>query len=163
MTFDEQHGWVERGTHGVHSGAVVRDLTTEMHTLHKMHLRAAQDGYWWPEMPRAMRAERLEELIRHHENMSEMLRAALRQSPVKRTAEEYITHKLALLAPYIAILRAGDEKRRRRVYAGFDVGQGSTTAMTTYAVEGDTLRIVHAAMLPVRAQTVNVTMTIGGE
>lgn len=124
MTFDEQHGWVERGTRGVHSGAVVRDLTTEMHTLHKMHLRAAQDGYWWPEMPRAMRAERLEELIRHHENMSEMLRAALRQSPVKRTAEEYITHKLALLAPYIAILRAGDEKRRRRVYAGFDVGQG---------------------------------------
>lgn len=118
MTFDEQHGWVERGTRGVHSGAVVRDLTAEMHTLHKMHLRAAQGGYWWPEMPRAMRAERLEELTRHHENMSEMLHAALRQSPVKRTAAEYTTHKLALIAPYIAILRAGDEKRQRDIAEG---------------------------------------------
>lgn len=30
-------------------------------------------------------------------------------------------------------------------------------------VEGDTLRIVHTATMPLPAQIVNVTMTIGGE
>jgi hypothetical protein len=114
MNFDEQHGWVERGTRGVHSGAVVRDLYFEIDALYRLHLRASREGYWWPEMPRAMRAQRLEELTRHHENMSEMLHAALRQSPAKRTAEEYVTHKLALLAPYIAVLRAGEVKRAAR-------------------------------------------------
>ena len=53
--------------------------------------------------------------------------------------------------------------RDAHFYAGFDVGQDSTTVMTTYAVEGDTLRIVHNVQLPVRAQSVDVRMTIGGE
>ena len=58
---------------------------------------------------------------------------------------------------------AKDARRERDQYlAGFDVGQGGTTTFTTYAVEGDTLRIVHSVQLPVRAQTINVNVTVGG-
>lgn len=122
MTFDEQHGWVERGTRGVHSGAVVRDLTAEMNTLHQMHLRASNEGYWWPEMPRAMRAERLEELVSHFERISvEYGIYALQtedREQAKLMARRAVYAKLALLAPYIAILRSGDKKRQRDIAEG---------------------------------------------
>lgn len=64
---------------------------------------------------------------------------------------------------------AGDVVRRalarggERHVVGFDVGQGSATAFTTYAVDGDTLHIVQAVTIPTRAQTVTVRATIGGE
>ncbi len=44
MTFDEQHGWVERGTPGVHSGAVVRDVEAECQALARLAYRADSFG-----------------------------------------------------------------------------------------------------------------------
>ena len=44
MTFDEQHGWVERGAPGVHSSAVVRDVEAELRALARLAFRADRLG-----------------------------------------------------------------------------------------------------------------------
>ena len=118
MTFDEQHGWVERGTRGVHSGAVVRDVEAEIALLDKLSRESYHDGYWWPGMPRPMRATNLERALHHHASQRVSLWLARRQVPDAYTrrlaASGCTTHKLALLAPYIAVLRAGEAKRAAR-------------------------------------------------
>lgn len=122
MTFDEQHGWVERGTPGVHSGAVVRDLEAEIALLDKLSRESYHDGYWWPSLPRPMRATNLGASLRHHASQREGLWLVLRQVPDAYTrrlaASGYTTHKLALLAPYITVLRAGEVKRAARAVRG---------------------------------------------
>lgn len=122
MTYDEQHGWVERGTRGVHSGAVVRDVGAEIALLDKLSRESYHDGYWWPQMPRAQRMQQLEQSLLYHVGACSDLIPMRRQAwplHISRDASAgYITHKLALLAPYIAILRAGDEKRQRDIAEG---------------------------------------------
>ena len=39
MTFDEQHGWVERGTRGHHASAQGVDVDAEVAALDRMHAR----------------------------------------------------------------------------------------------------------------------------
>jgi hypothetical protein len=123
MTFDEQHGWVERGTRGVHSGAVVRDVGAEIALLDKLSRESYHDGYWWPGTPRAMRARLLEMSLQYHANQRDGLREAQRRTSHdtltrRLAASGYVIHKLALLAPYIAVLRAGEAKRAARAARG---------------------------------------------
>jgi hypothetical protein len=81
--------------------------------------------------------QQLEQSLLYHAGVCADLLPMRRQAwppHISRDASAgYTTHKLALLAPYIAILRAGDEKRQR------DIAEGRG------------------------AQTMDVTMTIGGE
>lgn len=115
MTFDEQHGWVERGTRGVHSGAVVRDVEAEIALLDKLSRESYHDGYWWPNMPRAQRMEQLEASLTYHAEVCDGLGVMDADSWVFYAGQVgYVTHKLALLAPYIAVLRAGEAKRAAR-------------------------------------------------
>lgn len=125
MEFDPEYGLVERGTAGHRASAQVVDVAAEIAALRELAAQSYHDGYWWPEMPRAMRARRLEELNQHHVDQRDGLRDALRQllrtahhHSTRLAARGHVTHKLAILAPYIAILRAGDEKRATRPAQG---------------------------------------------
>lgn len=147
MNFDEQHGWVECGTRGHRASAQGVDVDAEVAALDRIHAHPIHDASyvkwrrreveWWGSTVSELRA----------------LADARPARPARRADRN---------GPEIT--RAIQRRAlRARVYAGFDVGQDGATAFTTYAVEGDTLRIVHTARMPLPAQTVNVTMTIGGE
>lgn len=182
MTYDELHGWVERGTAGVHSGAVVRDLGAEVESLRKLSVQALHDGYWWQDTPRRLRAQRLDELMRHHADMHETLHSMLldlfrteseERDVMRGTVRDYTMHKLATLAPYIAILRAGDAKRQRDLAEGrSEIIPWHSEAVrrtdpaptfTTYAVDGDVLKINHNVQMPLLAQNINIRATIKGD
>lgn len=137
MTYDEMFGWVERGTRGHHASAQGVDVDAEIAALDRIHARPPTLDPKW------LRSE-LAFGTTAREAMAQGARNQARQIQWTRESRA-------------AVLRDA------QFYAGFDVGQGSATVMATYAVEGDTLRIVQTARLPVPAQTVNVTMTIGDE
>lgn len=147
MDFDPQHGLVERGTRGHHASAQGVDVDAEIAALDRIHAHPTHDASYvkW----------RRREVEWWGSTVSELRALADARPPRPARPADRNNPEIAR-----AIQR---RSLRARVYAGFDVGQGSTTAMTTYRVEGDTLRIVHTAMVPARVQTVNVTMTIGGE
>lgn len=163
MTYDEQHGWVERGTPGVHGGAVVRDVDAEIDTLRKFAAQSYHDGYWWPDMPREMRARRLEELNRHHAEQRDGLHLAHRQLvrdahpyAARLAASGHVTHKLALLAPYCAVIRAGEAKRQ--------AGRDEQAAWQDE--RGGVMRVRMDVVVPARVETINVTVNLtadGGE
>lgn len=85
-------------------------------------------------------------------------------------AEIRAMHRIISRPPYDMDLAArryaqvwvfGETARHVR---GCDVVQGvSRQGATMYAVEGDTLHIVHNVHLPSPAQTISVNVTIGGE
>lgn len=137
MDFDPQHGPVERGTRGHHASAQGVDVDAEVAALDRIHARPSTLDPQW------LRSE-LAFGTTAQEAMAQGARNRARQIQWARESRA-------------AVLRVA------QTYAGFDVGQDSATAMTTYAVEGDTLSIVHTARMPTPAQIVDVTMTIGGE
>lgn len=145
QTFDPQYGLVEYGTPGVHGGAVVVDLDAEIKVLRKLAAQSYQDGYWWPRMPRAMRFQRVEESNRHHVDQLEVMRAVQMHSlgghyaSGRSASRSVVTHKLALLAPYVEVIRAGELKRRLR------------TPPTRFIV---------SAMLPARVEQINITVNL---
>jgi hypothetical protein len=140
MTYDEQHGPVERGTAGHRASAEVADVAAEVAALDRIHAAPPTIDPTW---------------LRSELAFGTTPREAMAQGAINRARNLEVARRHAAAAR--------DAIRNARLYAGFDVGQGGGTAMTTYRVDGDTLRIVQAVTLPVRAQTVNVTLTIGGE
>ena len=126
MIYDEQHGWVERGTPGVHSGAVVRDVDLEASLLRRFASRAKlSENYWMTPLDNALgglqRAERLAEQERHHRALADVdmsyAREAIREGDTagaRHYAKKCLERKLAMRAPWIAVLYAGDLKRAVR-------------------------------------------------
>lgn len=135
MEFDPQHGLVERGTRGHHASAQGVDVDAEIAALDRIHARPPTLDPKW---------------LRSELAFGTTAREAMAQGARNRARQIQWTRE-----SMAAVLRDA------HFQVGFDVGQDGATAMTTYAVEGDTLRIVHNVQLPARAQTVNVTMTIG--
>lgn len=137
MEFDPEYGMVERGTAGHRASAQVVDVAAEIAALDRiMASPPTLDPDW----------------LRSELAFGTTAREAMAQGARNRARQIQWTRESRA-----AVLREA------RLYAGFDVGQDGATVMTTYRVEGDTLRIVHTAMLPARVQTMDVTMTIGGE
>lgn len=135
MTFDEQHGWVELGTPGVHGGAVVRDLDAEVAALERMMSHPVM-GLGW----------------------------ATRQLPFGVTPGEMLRYKQAHGVHATGVVpRPAQQNDRIIARARVRHGRRHGRVSTTYTVEGGTVRIIHNVQLPAPAQAVNVTMTIGGE
>jgi hypothetical protein len=125
MTFDEQHGWIERGTPGFHSGAVVRDVDLELSLLRCFATRAKlSEGYWmtsFDALGGLQRAERLAEQERHHRALADVdmgyALEAIREGDAagaRHYAKKCLERKLAMHAPWIVVLYAGDLKRAVR-------------------------------------------------
>lgn len=140
MEFDPQHGPVERGTAGYRASAEVADVAAEVAALDRIHAAPPTVDPKW---------------LRSELAFGTTPREAMAQGAINRARD-------------LAVRRRHDDEvreaiRAARLYAGFDVGQGDATTMTTYRVDGDTLHIVQSVTLPARAQTVTVNATIGVE
>lgn len=115
--WDDGLGFVDRGTFGVHGGAVVLDLDMEISWLRRFSRNAQREAYWWPAR-RTQRIGRLDELVPHFEsvraNSCEFASEAINNGDKRQArahARDAVCAKLALPAPYVAILRAGEAKR----------------------------------------------------
>lgn len=118
--WDEQMGWVDRGTKGVHSGAQVRDLQREVKIYESfaIHSRHVGRGFEWRGLRGRERAREVHSHLVFYASMfpNDRLTAieALRDEHMESAAyyaRKAVWRRLALLAPYIPILRAGDAKR----------------------------------------------------
>ena len=159
MEFDPQHGPVERGTAGHRASAEVADVAAEVAALEDFALMTRLH------MEYDVLAASCQERHDHH---LWLLARTEAKGDKRFHAFHAVRLKLAMLTPYVTMMRATAahreaQQQRRALYAGFDVGQGDATTMTTYRVDGDTLHIVQSVTLPARAQTVTVNATIGVE
>ncbi len=115
MEFDLQYGWVERGTRGVHGGAVVQDVAREVAWLE--YLADDVDFYSWHVPGREVQveeivAQRLEEADTDR-NMARgfMSNARAGARTYSRAAVEL---RLSTMTPYIATLRASEAHIERQ-------------------------------------------------
>lgn len=145
MIYDDQHGWVDRGTKGVRGGAVVRDVWAERFALDLMmrhahssalggwrelderlmrdHLAARQDGR---RRPRVMRYEEWCEVQQaQHSDVGERINSLglhfLRRGDIHRARREMARSchaRLASLAPCYAVVADGRRKRIERALGG---------------------------------------------
>ena len=111
MTFDEQHGWVERGTRGVHSGAVVRDVGAEIKCMEGLAIGARLH----------MEYDVLDASCQERHDHHLWLMARTESRGDKRWhASHAVRLKLAMLTPYVAMMRAtaahreAQQQRRHR-------------------------------------------------
>lgn len=158
MTFDEQHGWVELGTPGVHGGAVVRDLDAEVAALERMRERGHLDSYGWWGYTSAERYERFDDMMRWYvgqiEVDTEYARESIREGDpdgLRHFAAQLVTYELALLAPYVVIIRAGEAKRAANMDRWRPTPGGPRARRA---------RLNVAAMLPARVETINLTVNL---
>ena len=121
MEFDERLGWIDRGTPGVRGGAQVRDLQREVKIYESFAInsRHVGRGFEWCGLSGRERAREVHSHLVFYASMfpNDRLTAieALRDDHPESAAyyaRKAVWRRLALLAPYIPILRAGDAKRR---------------------------------------------------
>ncbi len=135
MTFDEQHGWVERGTAGHRASAEVADVAAEVAALDRTKARPVMALGW-----------------------------ATRQLPFGVTPGEMLRYKRAYgVHATGAVPRPPQQTDLIIARARIRHGRRHGRVAETYRVDGDTLHIVQPVTIPTRAQTVTVNATIGGE
>ena len=139
MYYDEQHGWVERGTPGVHGGAVVEDVAYEVAIL---------EGF-----ARTMRLH-IEYDVLHascqerHDHHIWLMGRMESQGDRRFHAAHAARLKLAMLTPYVTMMRA------------------TTAHREAQQARRHVIRVRMDVMLPARVETINVTVNLttdGGE
>lgn len=135
MDFDPQHGPVERGTRGHHASAQGVDVDAEVAALDRIHAHPVM-GLGW----------------------------ATQQLPFGATPGEMLRYKQAH-GVHATGCAPRPPQRTDLIIARARIRHGRRHGRVaeTFRIEGNTVHLMYAVTLPTPAQTVNVTMTIGGE
>jgi hypothetical protein len=121
MTFDEQHGWVERGTAGVCASAEVADVSAEVAALEGFAIGARLHLEYDVLHPSCQE--------RHDDHI--WLMGGLPMEVDKRFhAGHAVRLKLAMLTPYVTMMRATAahreaQQQRRAVWARISTHEAS--------------------------------------